>query len=653
MMTKRLVAGLLCALAFMLCLSHSAVARRGVRRGRHPQPRLAALTPHGQQLMAQYANELHGLQQRIKNALPSIDPAMEARFMAAYRAETACRPYLLTKKFKMRKGESRAMAARARQGANGTMSYPQALARCQAAAFPILRQVNSFLSSDNLDATLVKASIIGYATPRGLAAFAQQSPEHEQLINELLNDPTLMRQMQMADGARHGNYGLTMEIYTAIEKASAEAHKGILQRLALGTALMQAPGKPTVGPASASLGNAPTPFDPVKRFLNYQKAYLDKDLSPYFPTLTAWDCRFVTNDSFTDKEISWYRTMLQNYEPQDIFSEQYLNPVHTDVGYCHPNWDAVSGLFAARVLAGGGECGPRAWMGRLGERAFGIPVWGYQQRGHAAMSHWTPNGWVSVLGAGWQWAWWYNRSGLNFYLETQARQYPQQFIKALRAQWVAAALGEQRPDLRTPGTGDLWYALAIKIERAIVASGAPAPKAPSYAQLAQMYGPTKAQMVEAAPVSRSEMEVTTDGQGVIHIPAVACQKSLPRGFRAISFTKSFLGGMQAHYIAWGKGRGRHHQVSTSPISYTVFTNRAGRYQLTATIVTVKAPQTLLVDVNHAGTSSEMTIPWTDGIWQQTQPVAVTLKSGNNVLTFKQGTGFKAMTIKEFVLTPVQ
>ncbi len=646
-MKKHLLAGLLCALALLLCPRHSAVARR------YRQPRAVALTPHGHELMAQYAAVLHRLEQQIKNALPSIDPAMEARFMAAYRAETACRPYLLSKTFAMHKGDSRAMAARARQGGNGKMSYGDALIRCQAAAMPILSRINGFLSSDNLDAALVKASIIGYATPRGLAAFAQQSPEHEQLINELLNDPTLMKQMQMADGARHGNYGLTMEIYTAIEKASAEAHKGILRRLALGTALMQAPAKPSVGPQSALLGNAPTPFNPVKRFLNYQTAYLDKDLSPYFPTLTTWDCRFVTNDSFTDKEISWYRTMLQNYEPQYIFSEQYLNPVHTDVGYCHPNWDAVSGLFAARILAGGGECGPRAWIGRLGERAFGIPVWGYKQRGHAAMSHWTPNGWVSVLGAGWQWAWWNNRSGLNFYLETQARRFPQQFIKALRAQWVAEALGEHRPDLRKPGTGDMWYALAIKIERAIVASGAPAPKAPSYAQLAQMYGPTKAQMVEAAPVSRAEMEVSTDGQGVIHIPAVACQKSLPRGFRAISFTKSFLGGMQAHYVAWSKGRGRHRQMSTSPISYTVFTNHAGEYQLMAKVVTVKAPQKLIVDVNHAGNSSELTIPWTNGMWQQTQPVAVRLVSGKNVITFSQGTGFKSVTIKEFKLTPVQ
>ena len=126
-MKKHLLAGLLCALALLLCPRHSAVARR------YRQPRAVALTPHGHELMAQYAAVLHRLEQQIKNALPSIDPAMEARFMAAYRAETACRPYLLSKTFAMHKGESRAMAARARQGGNGKMSYGDALIRCQGA----------------------------------------------------------------------------------------------------------------------------------------------------------------------------------------------------------------------------------------------------------------------------------------------------------------------------------------------------------------------------------------------------------------------------------------------------------------------------------------------------------------------------------------
>lgn len=649
MFKKSFITSLLCAFAVVLCLPQFATARRHMRGGRNDQSNLAPLTPYGRQLMAEYAAVLHDLQQRIIDNLPHISKSMEGRFMAAYQAETACKPYLLTKKFARHAGESRATARRARAIASGSrMSYVTALNRCQAAATPILRRINNFLSRDGLDTVLLRASIIGYATPHGLAAFAQQSPEHKQLIAELLNDKKLMKQIQMADGARDGNYGLTMEIYTAIENASPEAHHGILQRLALGTALMQYPGKRSVGPQKASLGNSPTPFNPVKRFLNYQKAYLEKDLSPYFPILTTWDCRFVTDDPFTDHEISWYRTMLQNYEPEFIFNEQYLNPVHTDVGYCHPNWDAVSGNFASRILAGGGECGPRAWIGRLGERAFGIPVWGYQQRGHAAMSHWTPNGWVSVLGAGWEWGWWNHRSGLNFYLESQARRYPQQFIKVLRAQWIAAALEEQRPNLRKPGTGGLWYALAIKMERAIVNAGLQVPPAPSYAELAQKYGPTKAQLVENAPVTRAEMEVTVNNQGVIHIPAVACRSSLPRRFRAIIFTKSFLGGMQAHYDSFGRGnRGR------APFSYTVYANHAGRYQLTAKVVTVKAPQKLMVDVNHTSNSIAMTVPWTDGRWGHTKPLTITLKSGMNVITFSKGSGFKAITIKHFVLTPVE
>ena len=192
--------------------------------------------------------------------------------------------------------------------AKSEAALKKAESHCLAVAGPILDMTSSYLSSDKLDAKLVKASVIAGATPRGLAAFAEKSKANEALIHKLLNDPALMKQMQVAGGARNGNYGLTMKIYTQIQNASSEADSGILQRLALGTALIQAP-------YHKAYGTDHTAFNPVKRFLAYQKAYKSGELDPAFPIFTTWECRFITNDPFSNAEIAWFRQMLRNYAP--------------------------------------------------------------------------------------------------------------------------------------------------------------------------------------------------------------------------------------------------------------------------------------------------------------------------------------------------
>ena len=100
--------------------------------------------------------------------------------------------------------------------------------------------VDPFLASDKLDAKLVKCAVLAEATPRGLAEFAQQGKEQEALVEKLLADTPLMKQMLEAGGAKAGKYGQAMEIYTAIQKASPKAKEGIFQRLALATSLEHA-----------------------------------------------------------------------------------------------------------------------------------------------------------------------------------------------------------------------------------------------------------------------------------------------------------------------------------------------------------------------------------------------------------------------------
>ncbi len=575
-----------------------------------PRP-VQKLTPAGQRLMRQYAEMLHNLQVRIVRALPAINARRRRDFMAAFRAQSARKPYI-----------------------NRNKAYIKAIAACRQSARPILTAINSFIAGKEHDAELIKASVLAGATPKGLAFFAQRSHADALLIDHLLADPALMRQMQKADGPRDGNYGLTMRIYTAIEQTGPLARSGIFQRLAMGTALNQRSHIKLRGDAA---------YNPVTRYLNYQKASMAGELNPAFPTFTTWDCRLITDDPFSNREITWFRQMLQNYEPDYIFSSHYLNIVHTEVGYCHPHWGIVPGSLAAQIIAGGGECGPRAWIGRLAERAFGIPTWGVRQRGHAALSHWTPQGWITRLGAGFEWNWWDHRRGPDFYLESQARRYPGQFMTVLRLRWIGAATGEAKPNGMIPGTGGFWYALADMQEQAIVASGRP-PASPTAAELARRFGPTKAQIIEMRPVSQSSLETTINARGVIHVPAVACGlqfKSRP----GVIFSKSFLGGMQLRYCHLRRGLPR-------PLLYRITAVRPGRYLLSGKIVTVKPTQHLMVQVNRGPKPVDMTVPWTDGMWQRTRPVGVTLRRGTNVIKLSPGAGFFAVSIKSFTLSPV-
>ncbi len=76
---------------------------------------------------------------------------------------------------------------------------------------------------------------------RGLAEFAQQGPEHETHVKNLLADPALMKQMLEAGGAKFGKYGRAMEnLHGHLWKLSPKVREGLLQRLALSVALEHA-----------------------------------------------------------------------------------------------------------------------------------------------------------------------------------------------------------------------------------------------------------------------------------------------------------------------------------------------------------------------------------------------------------------------------
>ena len=288
------------------------------------------------------------------------------------------------------------------------------------------------------------------ATPRGLAAFAQQGDEQQELIDEMLADDDLLVQMAVADGAKDGKYGRAMEIYRDIRKASDKAAEGPLQRLALAISLEHA--VPVKQRNAVADTDAPATVDPVKRYLHFEKAFLDGELDPAFKDLSIWDYRMVVDGEEPDEILAWGREMLRNYRPDHIttadYRWRYVALVRSDIRYGSQDnqYDKDELQFFQNILMNGGVCGRRAFFGRFILRAFGIPTTARPQRGHAALAHWTPDGWVVCLGGGWGTGWTktrYNKD-LDFLATTQARATGEHFMQVKRAQWIGDVMGEHR-----------------------------------------------------------------------------------------------------------------------------------------------------------------------------------------------------------------
>jgi hypothetical protein len=310
------------------------------------------------------------------------------------------------------------------------------------AARSIFPEVDAFLASGKMHAQLAKCALLAHATPRGLAGFAQQGKEQEALINTLLNDEALTKQIMEMGGVYEGRYGQSMQIYSAIQEASEHARDGFLQRLALGCALEHPDGNVNEeGKTAVELM--------VAMYLNYEQAALHGQLDPAFNTYPDWEYRFIFPHRSVE-DVTWLRNTMSNYRPDHIvlpdYKWRYVRIVRTDIPYTSNVQRPVRpdlGLTKMQdYFLEGGICGPRAFVGKLATASFGIPTRGARQTGHAAMSHWTPDGWTTVLGAHWTFNRWRGRCGLDFVLETKARACPEDFIKVLRSQWLGDAWGE-------------------------------------------------------------------------------------------------------------------------------------------------------------------------------------------------------------------
>lgn len=605
------------------------------------------LTEQGQALEKQYSEQLEVIQSEIAAALPVIDAQKKAAFESA-RAELGS--------LKAPGEDDAESVHKAYQAAK-----PLAEAKALESARSLIADVSALLASDKLDSKLMVAAILRHGTPAGLAEFAQQSEAHKSLLDKLFADEALMKQILKSGGANGGEYGEAMQVYTAILEASELARKpGILQRLALGTALQQ----PWLDEKEKGSVNGivftdhSNPDGQVARYLHYEKAYLAEELDPQFKDFNAWESRFITNDPYTNEELTWGREMLRQFRPDHITNPdqkwRYTRVVKSDLPYCSTRHDDTLGLPQQQALALGGICGRRAFFGRFIARAFGIPSRRSTQTGHAAMNRWTPDGWVNNFGAWWSMNWCGPQGGLDFYLDSQAREHDEIYMQVLRAQWIGDALGQEDVSFRAYGQGGgFWDGLAFYQKRAVVEdanqeqAAADAELAALSAEEARLLGESDKVLgdgeIKEIKIPEEDKKIVVAGDGTITVPAVACT-SPKNNSEKVAFLDSWDGGMQIHYQRLGK--------RPEILRYTVEAPAAGKYELTLNVSTVSQKYEVIARLNRRTLVNTM-LPYTKGRWQRTEPETIELREGRNTIMLTFRAPNRGVSIKDFQLVPVK
>ena len=320
-------------------------------------------------------------------------------------------------------------------------------------------------------------------------------------------------------------------------------------------------------------------------------------------------------------------------------------------------------------LPGGGECGPRAWMGRFICRAFGIPVWGVREPGHAAMSRWTADeGWVVCLGAPMKWAWWDEEHGLHFQVDAATRKLLQSkndlnqpniafAKKVLFLRWIANLNQEPTEQVVRRALADpnaIWRSLCLMQMRQI----GPPPPPPSVTVETPLV--PQLQHLKLRNCAVTEM-ITTLADGTILIPATTCTTKPTANVIPMD---SFLGGQQLFLDKSGHAE------------YTLVAPPGGKYHMTCHIVTVhydpvKPPLLVTIDAGKDLDEDEdgvlvglkdtlcavysIELPCTWGMWQETKPVSIELPAGvaSCQIAISREETAHGLVLKDIKLTPIK
>jgi hypothetical protein len=524
-----------------------------------------------------------------------------------------------------------------------TAAMTEHLEKCVETAKPILESID--LMGYDLEMSLLRTAVLTRGTAKGFAKFANESDLHGQLVETLLNNKKIMKEMLLNGGPTGNKYGNAMKQYTQIMAGLQKDrfHK-VNKKLALATALEFAQPQTEF--------DTSVEIDAQKRFSHYEKAHRKGELDPAFTHFSAWEYRMAINSDAPHEQLQWGRDMLMKYAPHiaTIYDEKwrYCYQVSSDVGYRAPHWTSSPRTYQ-QVLSGGGREGPRAWYGRFIAKAFGIPVWGFKQNGNYAMSRWTPNGWVMNFaspGSSWESCSWDDRLGSDFIEEVQARaavSEQEYYEKIVLLECLADACKEKNKKIDEAGfvnPNKVWRSLALMQRKIFAAQDNPE----SY----QRTGPSVVvskiekyiqEIDEKAPPLPFEVEA----KGGVIIPAASFTES--NGKKHVRGHQSFGGGTQLHLVD-GEG------YVTYEIPANVTFQEDKEYMLTAKVNTVHLKQQNLQLEIDDGETYLIEIPYTVGEWQDTKPVKIEV-GGLSIMKFyrKKADDCFGLAIKSFTLSP--
>lgn len=605
--------------------------------------------PYSEEYFQQF---LKHLRTDLEPQIPQVDESQKTLFLGAASSVVKATE-LLQEQRKVRDSINKDTDASKEEKDAASKAVDQAEAALEAstevsleAAKPILSSLfqpdNVFLSIDQK--LLFQCAVIRWNGPKQLADFCAQGPEQIKAVDDLLNNVAMMKEMLEAGMPKNCRFDYAMFTYSKIRfgettENGSDANQELFHRLALATAM-------EIGFPTTYFDQPDRIIDPVSRFHHYKDAFLYGELDSAFPDFTTWDLRGVIDCDAPNEQLGWGREFLRNYRPDiclmDDYQWRYCYAVRSDVPYKHPEWGPAHPRTYQQLISGGGECGPRAWFGRFMCKSWGVPTWGVRQPGHAAMTHWTPNGWVVCLGATWKYCTWNGRWGPDFLLESQARERRDDYFKVVWLELMGNILNETPVSINEKASmldpESFWCSLALMQKKVLAALDK------DTVQIPQVGIPTQWEGNKSSDDTNGDCSVSQDERTII-IPATTCSKpKKPSG--QVMFMKSFLGGMQLHLRDDGSVE---YQVPAA-CTHT-------KYMLTCRIVTVHAnTQPLLLVVDCGSTDDPVSIisiqvPYTIGLWAQTSPVEIELGKMMTTLTFSREKPAYGLALKDITLTP--
>jgi hypothetical protein len=514
-------------------------------------------------------------------------------------------------------------------------SQEKAMKKCVKSSNKIFEKLD-LTEHPKIQTSMLKGRIIVDAKPTGLADFCSQNKKNGKLVDHLFRESSLMKRMLLNGGAKDGNYGAAMKIYTDILCTFPDEEDDfteINRKIALAVALELA--------TPINEFDTKVPVDPVSRYVHFREAFKNGELDPAFPHFSIWELRHVVNCDAKDDQMKWGRDMLMNYAPYvSVITEQksqYLYILETDVLMRNPSWTGSPRTYQ-QVLSGGGKDAPNAWFGRFICKSFGIPTWGCKQESKDGLTRWTPEGWEACRGMTWDECEWEDVSGVDFKGEIDARAavpeenyYNSLVLLECLAEVMDARRGEvpeEEKHILHPLR--LWRSLSI-IQKALMLE-------PGSTDLFVRDGESPVKTRKEKYIEVYELDAPDD-----KIKDKNDKITIPMGASVSQFGNVMV-------IACLKGGKQINFAGAGHIDFDLPDDMEPRtYKLTAEVNTVHLKQGTTSVYADEGERVPVKIPYTGGGWTMTEPVEIELEAGQT-LTFNRENGNLGLAIRKIFLS---